>query len=299
VYGLAGALVVVVVIIVAAMFAPEDEVAPTAAPQDVVTTAAVAATPETVTPEAATATTATPTTAAEVAAGTFVEPEFASPPTKAEFTATPMTIDSFEDEWTTELYWESEHEVFGADTIDDVADLSATWRVAWDRDFLYFYARVDDDVVAQVNTGADLFKGDAVAFYFDNDPSNDTPGGQLGDDNVAFFFAPELGGQNWVRLIPTPNGGGFGADGAVTFDPELQVSADILVDVYEVEARVPWRLLGVTDPQPGQRFRMTLDVSDNDTPGVSQQEAMISNSVNRTVEGQAFPLAWEELILES
>ena len=99
--------------------------------------------------------------------------------------------------------------------------------------------------------------------------------------------------------MPSANGGGFASEGAITFDPELKVATDIREGGYDIEIQVPWRMLGVSDPQVGQRFRMTLDVSDNDTPGESLQEAMKSNSVNRTIEGQAFPASWEEMVLEA
>ena len=98
--------------------------------------------------------------------------------------------------------------------------------------------------------------------------------------------------------MPTSNGGGFGSDGALTSDPELDVAAVRTANGYHVEARIPWRLLGVSDPQPGQQFRMTLDVSDNDTAGASQQDAMISNSSGRTAARQAFPEECELLVLE-
>jgi oligosaccharide reducing-end xylanase len=210
-----------------------------------------------------------------------------------------MNIDGAGDEWTSRYEFESRFEVFGKDTLDDSEDLSAWWRVAWDETYLYLFADVRDDVSAQVNTGASIFEGDAVAIYFDGDRSDDAPDAQLSADDVAFFFAPVEAGQNWVKLIPSATGGGFASEGALTFDSELRVVSQVWDGGYTTEIRIPWRLLGVSDPQAGQRFRMTLDVSDNDSPGESQQDAMISNSVNRTIEGQAFPAAWEEMILEA
>jgi hypothetical protein len=138
-----------------------------------------------------------------------------------------------------------------------------------------------------------------VAIYFDGDLADDAPGAQLNADDVAFFFGA-VEEENWVRLVPIPDGGGFGSDGAVTSDADLSVRTDLdFDDGYNVEVRIPWRLLGVSDPVPGQQFRMTLDVSDNDTPGASQQDAMISNSIGRTAARQAFPEVWELMVLGS
>lgn len=241
-----------------------------------------------------TSTTAIATTAAPIER---VEPVFAEPPTVADPIGTPLAIDGNDDDWDSRFLYPSEHQVFGADTIEGDDDLDGLWRVAWDDEFLYLFAEVIDDELVQVNTGTSLFRGDAVATYFDSDLSDDAPGAQLSDDDFAFFFSA-ASGQDWVRLVPTSDGGGFGADGAITSDRDLAARVDNgFDDGYNVEVRIPWRLLGVSDPQPGQQFRMTLDVSDNDTPGTSQQEAMISNSVGRTAARQAFPEVWELMVL--
>lgn len=282
-YGLAGALGVLVVLIVIGMFVPDDEVAATTVPQAVVTTAAVGATPETAPP----------------AVETDFEPLDAEPPTVADLTPVPLTIDGEEAGWNSRFYYFSDHRVFGAGTLLNENDLRGRWRVSWDSDFLYLFADVVDDVIVQENTGPSLFRGDAVAIYFDGDMSDDAPGAQLNGDDFAFFFGA-VEEENWVRLVPTSDGGGFGSDGAITTDDELIVTTDMeFDDGYNVEVRIPWRLLGVNNPQPGQQFRMTLDVSDNDTPGTSQQDAMISNSAGRTAERQAFPEVWEQMFLGS
>jgi hypothetical protein len=279
-----------VVIVVAVIATRDGSTTDTTVPQAAVTAAPVTAPPQTAAP--------VPTETGGVTGEQF-EPEIADPPTVAHVTTDPLTIDGLEEDWTSRSYYLSEHRVFGAATLLNDNDLAARWRVAWDSDFLYLFADVLDDVIAQINTGPSLFKGDAVAIYFDGDLADDAPGAQLNADDVAFFFGA-VEEENWVRLVPIPDGGGFGSDGAVTSDADLSVRTDLdFDDGYNVEVRIPWRLLGVSDPVPGQQFRMTLDVSDNDTPGASQQDAMISNSIGRTAARQAFPEVWELMVLGS
>jgi hypothetical protein len=276
-YAMAASIAALVVIVIAFVATRDNETTATTAPQGLGTTAAGAT---------------------GVGAVSPVDPQEGAPPTMADFTGVPPILDASDSEWTSRFFYPSQFKVFGADEIEDDSDLWADWRVAWDSEFLYLYVEVDDDVLAQVNTGANLFEGDAVAIYFDGDRSDDVPNAQLSDDDVAFFIAPDEAGQNWVKLVPSASGGGFAAAEAVTFDPEVRVASAVFDGGYDIEARIPWRLLGVTDPVAGQQFRMTLDVSDNDTPGLSHQDALRSNSGSRTAEGQAFPAAWEEMILE-
>jgi hypothetical protein len=226
-----------------------------------------------------------------------VEAVVASPPTVADFAAAAPGIDGSDDDWTSRFVYLSEFKVFGDGTIDSDADLAARWRIAWDNDFLYVFAEVSDDEIVQINTGSSLFKGDAIAFYFDGNLADDAPDAGLSTDDVAFFLAPDSD-ENWVRLVPNAEGTFFGSADAIVGDVNLRVASQITGAGYDIEARIPWNLLGVSSPEPGQQFRMTLDVSDNDTPGTSDQQAMRSNSVGRTSAAQGFPAVWEMMILE-
>ncbi|MEA2002179.1 MAG: CHAT domain-containing protein [Actinomycetota bacterium] len=227
-----------------------------------------------------------------------VEAVAADPPTVADFATAAPTIDGSDDEWASRFAYLSEFKVFGEDNIENDADLSARWRVAWDNAFLYVFAEVSDDEIVQVNTGSSLFKGDTIAFYFDGDLADDAPNAGINDDDFAFFLAPDSG-ENWVRLVPNSEGTFFGSADAVVSDADLEVATQLTAAGYNIEARVPWNLLGVSSPHPDQEFRMTLDVSDNDTPGTSDQQAMRSNSVGRTSAAQGFPEVWEMMTLES
>ena len=155
-----------------------------------------------------------------------------------------------------------------------------------------------DDVASQTRTGAEVFRGDAIGIYFDPFVGNNAPGLQLNPGEHTGTFLGRNGES--VVLVPNPAGSGFVSDGALVNDPRVQHQVVETGSGYTLEAAIPWDVLNVSPDQvvPGSVFRMTRDVSDSDvTIGASQQETMISNSPNRTADGQALPENWADLTL--
>ena len=221
------------------------------------------------------------------------------PPTAtiADRLTAPLTIDGSDADWASRYAFESAFVVHKPENVSSDSDLSATWRLAWDDTALYLFAVVRDDAIVQVNQGSSLFRGDAVATYFDSDP-NDGITENLSQTDVAFFLAPAGGESNWVRLAPTSNGGGFGSGGAITSDQALSMATERFEGGYTIEASIGWGLIGIAPPQAGSIHRMTLDVSDNDAAGESAQQAMISNSAGRTAADQARPRVWLPIVFD-
>jgi hypothetical protein len=63
---------------------------------------------------------------------------------------------------------------------------------------------------------------------------------------------------------------------------------------FYLEASIPWSTFGVT-PNAGSTFGFTLSVSDNDTPGTTEQQSMISSVDTRRLTN---PTTWGTLILD-
>lgn len=230
--------------------------------------------------------------------GTTGVTELAGAETIADRLDEPPTIDGSDADWTSRFEFSSQELVYdpgGSWTGPD--DASSTWRFAWDDRFLYVFASVTDDERSQTRTGPLLYRGDAIGMYVDPDTSNDRPGQRMTGEQVSVFIAPT---GDWVRLVPEPGGAFFGSDGALTSDEGLEAAVVDTSGGYDIEARIPWRLLGVPDPRPGTTLRMTRDVSDSDVAsGASEQQAMVSNSPGRTAEAQAFPEVWATLVLDA
>lgn len=162
----------------------------------------------------------------------------------------------------------------GSDTSDGPEDISYTFYVMYDDDYLYIAVDVKDDIYISTNYGQRLqwdlpvtWENDAVEYFFDGDLSrtettnrNETEtetGGQWifgieADDSPLPFVTPELYG-NKIRPYGNTADADWYAQTAVD-----QTSAD-----WSQEARFALRIVG--DPQPGGKIGFNIAVDDVDT----------------------------------
>ena len=80
--------------------------------------------------------------------------------------STAPTFDSVWDEWDSTKY-PATYVVFGKSEWKDSADLEASFRTAWDNDYLYVAVKVYDDKYVQDATGMDIYKGDSIEILLD------------------------------------------------------------------------------------------------------------------------------------
>jgi hypothetical protein len=261
-------------------------------------TTALVATP-TLIPAILTATEMTPTILAPTAtlpAG--AAPTTAGPPVttgenvNAARLAAPPAIDGDLAEWAGVTPAESAFRVFTASGWDGTADLTATWRLAWDATNLYVAVAVTDDTHVQTQTGSQLFRGDSVEMQFDTNRQGDFGPGISADD-----FQIALSPGDFAALPPSAfrfqgsDGGGFqNAPGGTN----AAVAAQQTGQGYNLEAAIPWGELALT-PTPGLALGLALNANDNDTPGTAVQEVMMSHVSGRTLTD---PTTWGTLTLE-
>ena len=169
------------------------------------------------------------------------------------------------------------------------ADDSADYQLGWDANNLYIGAHVTDDVHAQIALGDQLFKGDSLELLFDANLAGDFSDTALSGDDYQIGFTPgenKVGGPDAYLWFPRSRAGrpanvlvsGCGDSGSGFF----------------LEAAVPWATFGV-NPAGGTRFGFVLSVSDNDTPGTTQQQSLISSVGTRKLTN---PTSWGTLILD-
>lgn len=153
----------------------------------------------------------------------------------------------------------------------------ATWKTTWDRDALYVQADVVDTTPRDVNEAqpAQFWRGDAISFEFGPDARHlgIDAGVRNGRDRhvmVGRSGNGALGSVNVARDDTFPAGGlapGIVAEGRSTSDG------------YAIEAKVPWKVLGLASA-PARTWNLGV---------------MISSNPERTV--QRRPDTWQALVL--
>jgi hypothetical protein len=154
------------------------------------------------------------------------------------------------------------------------ADLSALFHATYDDSAFYLAVVVTDDLHVQnaQTRGIDLWKGDDVELWFDQQLNEDFDAGEGDADDwqvglSAGDFA-KLGPEAFIFRPP---------DHAVT---GIQVAAQPRTDNggYVLEVAIPWAALGGFQPHAGQAIGFAASVGDNDNLGTAQQEGMLSTA---------------------
>jgi len=201
------------------------------------------------------------------------------------------------------------HVVYGEDKWNGKLDSSGTVLAGWNDTYLYLGIRVKDDKYVQEATKEQIFLGDSVEILFDRDVSGDYYLHSMNDDDYQIGFSP---GRYGIVSCYITNG--KVASNAFTDctpeDPEAYVwfpkteagsTTKIKIGVlessegYQVELRIPWSLLGVTNPSEGDHYGFAISISDNDEADTKKQQTMTSNVETRIYND---PTTWGDLYLQ-
>ncbi len=210
-------------------------------------------------------------------------------PVTAAYLPTAPTIDGNISDWTTTEYSINQI-VFGAANWVGANDASGTYHIGWDTGNLYLAVRVRDEAHVQINGGTSLryiYKGDDVEIQIDANLSGDFSATTLSSDDYQLGFTPGNFGSltpQAYQWLPTSQ---EGARSTVT------VQARQISNGYELEARIPWSLFGIT-PAGGNRYGFAISISDNDLVGTSTQQSMVSSVGTRRLTN---PTTWGTLTL--
>jgi hypothetical protein len=173
-------------------------------------------------------------------------------------------------------------------------DVRGEARAVWDRDGLYVHATVVDPNIRDVNESQpdQFWRGDALSFEFGPDAQRlgRDAGVRNGRDRhviVGISAGQALASMNLAA------GGDFPAGTGV---PEIEARMALTDDGYQIEARVPWSVLGVSDPSRGQVFAGNFNISD---AKLDQDKwdlgTMISSNPDRVL--QRRPAIWQPIVL--
>jgi hypothetical protein len=206
-------------------------------------------------------------------------------------------VDGDNGDWPAGTVYPTEHVAEG----EPDPRVSSEWQLAWDDDALYVFASVVDPEVTVRHASQPwlLYRGDGIDLIFGADPSEVPEGGELRDGDIQVSIGPdtpEVSGAVAGRQVPVANTASacpsmvFG-DGAAA--PDVEAAAQVSDDGYDIEARIPWDMLGQV-PGDGENFGAILTVSDVDDDG-SRRGSRSSNPDREAA--KHCPSRWQTLQL--
>jgi len=208
-------------------------------------------------------------------------------PVTAAYLTAPPVIDGDLSEWTSTAYTANQTAPYAGDNWTGTADLSATFYIGWDTQYLYLGVSRTDDQFAQISYGRYMYRGDDVEIQLDVDLDGDFASTLVSSDDFQLGFSP----GNFGSLEPEAYR--WYPRSLESYLTSVTVAAVQTSAGYDLEARIPWSVVGIA-PAEGTHYGFALALSDNDQAGVSTWQSMVTNVSTRRV---ADPTTWGTLIL--
>jgi len=256
----------------------------------------------------------------------YVGPEVRSGPSiTAGYLKNKPGIDGDLYEWNEPIQKVINYVVYGADKHSGELDCSGTVVAGWDETYLYLGFRVKDDKYVQEAVKEKLYLGDSIEILFDRYVSADYYLQAMTSDDYQIGISPGKGGILSTCSINTGKVASMSlihtatpCPGPCTATPtpctanppqayvwapktkagkttEIKIGALESGKGYQVELKIPWSLLGVSNPSAGDHYGFAVSISDNDKTGKLEQQTMVSNVPTRYY---ADPTTWGDLYLK-
>ena len=239
----------------------------------------------------------------------YVGPSIRSGPSiKAFYMNNKPSIDGSLNEWNLPIQKVINHVVYGANKYSGELDVSGTVVAGWDKDYLYLGIRVKDDKYVQEATKEKIYLGDSIEIVFDRYVSYDYYLQAMTSDDYQIGISPGKGAivcyintgkvASMVSTTSSPN-----PPEAYKWFPKTEAGKITVMKIvaqegakgYQVEMKIPWSLLGVTNPSKGDHFGFAISINDNDNVGTLKQQTVVSNVPGRYF---ADPTTWGDLYLK-
>jgi hypothetical protein len=194
--------------------------------------------------------------------------------------------------------------VFGKTNWTGELDCSGTVVAGWDEDYLYLGVRVKDEKYVQEAVQEKIYLGDSIEILFDRYVSADYYLQAMTADDYQIGISPGKGGiaflviNSKVAAVTTA-----GLPQAYMWFPKADAGKKTEIKIgaleggkgYQVEFKIPWSLLGVSNPSSGDHYGFAISISDNDKAGTLKQQTVVSNVATRYF---ANPTTWGDLYLK-
>lgn len=168
------------------------------------------------------------------------------------------------------------HVTWGLAQYQGEEDLSGTVRICYDANYFYFMVEVVDEAI-KVASDKDIFVSDHIELDFAPNFKEGVTGRQ-GADWRIIGFTPGSVEESGDPLADME------ADALMAFPPNFQwegidVESAITEDGYVIEARIPWKVLGVKGAvKAGMEFGMDIHISDSDKDFVQECMTSLNNT---------------------
>ena len=237
---------------------------------------------------------------------TFEGPSVRSGPSiTADYLDQNLNIDGDLYEWKPPIQKVINYVVFGAANWKDADDSSGTVVAAWDEDYLYIGVRVKDDKYVQEGKKEQMYLGDSIEILFDRYVSADYSLHTLSADDYQLGISPGQYGITTCMIINGKVATGCTPQPpqAYLWFPKVDAGKKTTVKIgaiesgkgYQVEFKIPWSLLGVTNPSSGDHYGFAISINDNDINDTLKQQSVVSNVPGRYF---ADPTTWGDLYLK-
>ncbi len=248
----------------------------------------------------------TETPVVEATLATFEGPTVRPGPSiTADYLDKNLNIDGDLYEWDPPIQKVINYVVFGADKWSNADDCSGTVVAAWDEDYLYIGVRVKDEKYVQEGTEEKIYLGDSIEIHFDRYVSADYSLHTMSADDYQIGISPGQYGITTCMIINGKVATGCTPKPPLAYMWAPKTNAGKKADVkigslesgngYQVEFKIPWSLLGVTNPASGNHFGFAIAINDNDIAGTLNQQSVVSNVQGRFY---ADPTTWGDLYLK-
>lgn len=192
----------------------------------------------------------------------------------------PPVIDGDCSEWDNlpgAITLDASHVTWGKPQYQGEDDLSGTVKICYDANYFYFMVEVIDESI-KVASDKNIFISDHIELDFAPNFNENGKGRQPADWRII-GFTPGTLEETGDPLLD------MDADALMAFPPNLawsgiDVESCVTEDGYILEARIPWKVLGVKGPiQPGRVFGMDIHISDSDKDFMQESMTSLNNLV--------------------
>lgn len=215
-----------------------------------------------------------------------------------------ITIDGSQAEWTEPWQYVIDYVVFGSGNWTGENDCSGDIKAVWDEDYLYMVVKVKDDKYVQEGVEEKIYLGDSIEIVFDRYVSGDYYLQAMTADDYQIGISPgrygiagavDSGKVAAVVITEPPTAYLWKPITLAGTKDAIKIGAVGGAPWYQVEFKIPWSLLGVSDPNAGDHYGFAISISDNDVEDSLLQQSMVSNVSTRFYNN---PTTWGDLYLK-